>query len=299
MTRLRSALIAFAAIAVVGPGVSSAQAPAGGRQTTAEQPPRSAGQPTASAPVVLYQNTQTAQEIQEQLREILARYPPSLRQVIQLDPTLLDRSDYIAAYPQLVAFLQQHPDVVRNPGFYFGTPFTRDRPETDRERTLNVIKNMTENIGFLAGFLTVVSLLYALLRHAIEYRRWRTQIRAQTEVHTKLLDRMTNNQELFAYLETSLGRRFLEAPALAAPASATAPVMRILWSVQIGVVVVAAGIGFWIARATVQDDALVSVFQVMGSLAVSVGVGFVASALLSWALSLRMGLMAAPAAKVD
>jgi hypothetical protein len=63
-----------------------------------------------------------------------------------------------------------------------------------------------------------------------------------------------------------------------APAASIAPVARILWSVQIGVVVVAAGIGFWIARTTVTDADLISVFQVMGSLAMSVGVGFVVSA---------------------
>ena len=113
---------------------------------------------------------------------------------------------------------------------------------------------------------------------------------------------MTNNQELLAYIETSAGRRFLEAPVplmAQPPASSIAPVARILWSVQIGIVVVAAGIGFWIARGTVDDADLISVFQVMGSLAIAVGVGFVVSALMSWALSQRMGLLAAPQAKAE
>jgi len=142
----------------------------------------------------------------------------------------------------------------------------------------------------------VIALVYALLRQTLEYRRWRRHIQIQTDIHTKLLDRMTNNQELLAYIETSAGRRFLEAPVplmAQAPASSIAPVARILWSVQIGVVLVAAGIGFWIARTTVNDPDLISIFQVMGSLAMSVGVGFVVSALMSWALSQRMGLLAA------
>jgi len=84
------------------------------------------------------------------------------------------------------------------------------------------------------------------------------------------------------------------------PALSLAPVARILWSVQIGVVVVAAGIGFWIARTSVDDVDLASVFQVMGSLAIAVGVGFVLSAILSWALSQRMGLIAsAPVVKAE
>ena len=79
----------------------------------------------------------------------------------------------------------------------------------------------------------------------------------------------------------------------------SAPVARILWSVQIGVVVVAAGVGFWIARGTVEDVDVANLFWVMGSLAMAVGIGFVASALVSWALSLRMGLIATPASKVE
>jgi hypothetical protein len=63
---------------------------------------------------------------------------------------------------------------------------------------------------------------------------------------------------------------------------------------------VALGIGFWIARGTVDDADLISVFQVMGSLAIAVGVGFVVSALMSWALSQRMGLLATtPPAKAE
>ena len=292
---------------MLGGGVvaSAAQQP---REPT---PPRAAPavpalqQPSAPAqpPVVVYQNPVNVREVQDQLREILAAYPPSVRQVIQLDPSLLQREDYMAAYPGLTAFLQQHPEVVRNPAFFFGEPFYAT-PRTDRERSLDVIRNTIDGIGFLAGFLTVISLIYALLRQALEYRRWRRQIQIQTDIHTKLLDRMTNNQELLAYIETSAGRRFLEAPMPLLPSAQTpgtslAPVARILWSVQIGVVVVAAGAGFWIARASVEDADLASVFNVMGSLAIAVGVGFVVSALLSWALSQRMGLIGAPVAKVE
>jgi len=257
-------------------------------------------------PFVVYQNTTNARDVQQQLREILDNYPPTVRQLLRLDPTLMQRPDYVAAYPALSAFLQQHPEILRNPSFYFGEQYF-EREQTDRERTLGVVRNAIDGIGFLTGFLVVITLVYSLLRQALEHRRWRRQIQIQTDVHTKLLDRMTNNQELLAYIETSAGRRFLEAPfPLTAAVQATplsiAPVARILWSVQIGVVVVAAGIGFWIARTSVDDVDLASVFQVMGSLAIAVGVGFVVSAMLSWALSQRMGLIntpVTPATKVE
>jgi uncharacterized membrane protein YciS (DUF1049 family) len=214
----------------------------------------------------------------------------------------MERPDYMTPYPALSAFLQQHPEVVRNPGFFFGEPFF-ERERTDRERALDVIRNMLDGVGFLAGFLVVISLIYSLLRQAIEYRRWRRQIQIQTDVHTKLLDRITNNQELLAYIETSAGRRFLDAPVpmvtTSGGAGTVAPLARILWSVQIGAVVVFAGVGFWIARTSVDDVDLASVFQVMGLLAIAVGVGFVVSAVLAWVLSQRMGLISTPAAKVE
>lgn len=301
MNRFHTAsFVLAAAVATSATSISAQEAPVPSRPRTAPAAPVVTVQP--APPVVLYQGQTNARDVQQQLREILDAYPPSLRQLIRLDPTLMQRDDFMAPYPALAAFLQQHPEVARNPGFYFGEQYF-ERERTDRERTLDMVRNTIDGIGFLAGFLTVITLLYALLRQALEYRRWRRQIQIQTDIHTKLLDRMTNNQELLAYIETSAGRRFLEAPmplmAAQTPSMSIAPVARILWSVQIGVVVVAAGIGFWIARTSVDDVDLASVFQVMGSLAIAVGVGFVASAMLSWALSQRMGLIAASATKAE
>jgi len=307
MNRIRPASLLVAGALIAGGGSQPAlaqpqglQAPERLRNAPVAPVPVAAAQP----PVVVYQNpadVPNAENVRDQLRHILEAYPPSLRQVVALDPSLLQREDYIAPYPALSAFLQQHPEVIRNPNFYFGAP-SYERPYTESDRRVAAVQDILQGMTVLTGFLTVVALLYALLRQSLEYRRWRRQIQLQTEIHTKLLDRMTNNQELLAYMETSAGRRFLEAPMplmAQAPSTSFAPVARILWSVQIGIVVVAAGVGFWIARGTVNDPDLISVFQVMGSLAMAVGVGFVVSALMSWALSQRMGLLAAPPAKAE
>ena len=45
----------------------------------------------------------------------------------------------------------------------------------------------------------------------MENRRWNRIFRLQTEVHTKLIDRFGNNQELLTYMDTEAGKRFLEA----------------------------------------------------------------------------------------
>ena len=289
MNRFHTASFALAGVLAV-----AAASPVLG-QIQSVQPRNAPAAPQPSAPVVVYQNPTNAREVQNQLREILDQYPPTLRQLIRLDPSLMQREDYMASYPALSAFLQQHPEIMRNPAFYFGEQYF-ERQRTDRERMLDLVRNMIDGVGFLTGFLVVISLVYSLLRQAIEYRRWRRQIQIQTDVHTKLLDRMTNNQELLSYIETPAGRRFLESPvpmavAQSPLAGSIAPIARILWSVQIGAVVVAAGVGFWIARASVDDVDLASVFQVMGSLAIAVGIGFVVSGILSWALSQRLGLI--------
>jgi hypothetical protein len=303
MKRIHIAGLALATTLAAPVAPVSAQVQVQGIQPPRPSQPGAPGVPAQGPqpPFVVYQNSSNAREVQQQLREILDDYPPTLRQLIRLDPSLMQREDYMAAYPALVGFLQQHPEILRNPSFYFGEQYF-ERERTDRERTLDMVRNTIDGIGFLTGFLVVITLVYSLLRQAIEYRRWRRQIQIQTEVHTKLLDRITNNQELLAYIETSAGRRFLEAPVplVAAPSMNIAPVARILWSVQIGVVVVAAGVGFWIARTSVEDVDLASVFNVMGSLAMAIGVGFVVSAVSSWGLAQRMGLMTAtPATKVE
>src|SRR3954470_22038229 len=79
------------------------------------------------SPVVVYQNPNeipNARNIEEQLRRIMDAYPPSLRVVLQNDPALLQRDDYVAPYPALALFLQQHPEVVRNPSFFLGQPYS-------------------------------------------------------------------------------------------------------------------------------------------------------------------------------
>src|SRR5438034_1067944 len=65
---------------------------------------------------------QNASETRERVRQILDQYPPSLRQVLRLDPSLITRPDYMSSYPTLAAYLAQHPEVAHNPTFFLGGP---------------------------------------------------------------------------------------------------------------------------------------------------------------------------------
>src|SRR5438552_3460320 len=65
---------------------------------------------------------QSARDTRQRLREILDQYPPSVGQVLRLDPSLMTRPDYLGPYPMLANFLQAHPEVAHNPLFFFGEP---------------------------------------------------------------------------------------------------------------------------------------------------------------------------------
>jgi hypothetical protein len=148
-------------------------------------------------------------------------------------------------------------------------------------------------IGLFIGFMTVVTILAALVKQAVEYRRWLRQTRMQTEVHTKILDRMQSNDELLAYIQTPAGRNFLEFTPIStesAPKVVNAPLSRILWSVQAGVVLAALGLGLRYAQGSVPEE-IVPAFTVLGVVVMALGIGAVVSAVVAYLLSARLGLL--------
>ena len=131
-----------------------------------------------------------------------------------------------------------------------------------------------------------------MIKTVIDHRRWLRVSKIQSEVHSKLLDRFTSNQDLLAYIETPAGRRFLEsAPILIdGPRALSAPVSRILFSVQIGIVLALAGIGLQYVSRDIVTEVAQPLF-VLGILSLAVGTGFVLSALIAYVLSQRLGLL--------
>jgi hypothetical protein len=262
--------------------------------------PASAAQAPANRLVV--GDEENARETRERLNNLLRQYPPSLGEVLRIDPTLLTNEGYLAPYPALVAFLAQHPEVAHNPGYFIGE-FRFNSQETNATyRKINLIEGILAGLAVFCGFLTVIAVVGWLLKTLIDYRRWLRLSKVQTEVHTKLIDRFTSNEELLAYIQTPVGRRFLESapiPMDAGPRAISAPVGRILWSVQAGLVVGLAGVGllYVSARLAANNGDLADVAQVpfvVGMLALAIGVGFVLSALVSYFLSLRLGLFEQP-----
>jgi hypothetical protein len=257
--------------------------PAHGQQ---EIPPRlrERGQPFAEP------GTQNAHNTRSELQNLLWQLPPSVRNVLQNDPSLIERADYLAPYPDLAEFLKQHPEVARTPTFFFGRPEDFNRPSDP----LDMFAGVLAGTGLFLAFMTLLFIVGSVARQVVEYRRWVRQTRIQTEVHTKILDRLQTNEDLLAYVQTPAGRHFLEFAPLAAagsdPGLTSAPLGRILWSVQAGVVLTALGIGLRYAQGTVPEE-IVPAFTVFGVIVMSLGIGAVISAIVAYVLSARLGLL--------
>jgi predicted naringenin-chalcone synthase len=150
-----------------------------------------------------------------------------------------------------------------------------------------------QGIAVFVVFVTVVSAILWIIRTIVEYRRWYRTSKVQTEVHTKLMDRFTSNEDLMAYIQTPSGRRFLESTPLsldAPPRTVGAPLSRILWSLQAGVVLAVASFGLLFTSNRVMEEVSQPLFAI-GVLVLALGIGFVVSAAASFLLSRRLGLL--------
>jgi hypothetical protein len=240
----------------------------------------------------------TARDTRERLREIFEQYPPSVAQVLRLDPSLLTKQDYLAPYPTLATYLAQHPEVAHNPVFFLGGSGIgpgQNYYTDNRTQAMRAIESVFEGLEFLIGFMTAVLTLAWLARAAIDHRRWLRATKIQVDAHTKIVDRLSSNEDLLAYMQSATGQQFLSASlgvpaAAAAPTAVGAPFNRILWSVQAGIVLAAAGAGLLFAKTGVIDE-VAQPLQVIAILSIALGIGFVASAFASYALSRQLGLV--------
>ena len=244
----------------------------------------------------LESQNENAWNTQQDLWRVMRQYPPAVGEIIQRDPSLLSKPDYMSAYPGLAAFIEQHPEIGRNPGFYFGTYQYRERSSQDR--AYNMMEDILGGLAGMTAGLMVLSVFIWLVRTIVDHRRWLRTSKVQVEMHTKLLDRLTTNEDLMAYAKSPAGSRFLESTpiSLEAESRASAPVGRIIWSMQAGIVLMALGGGLlW-----VQKDAIEEVRQgisVIQAIVGSVGVGLIVSAVVAYVVSGRLGIL--PAKKVE
>lgn len=258
------------------------------------QPAAPAAPPALPAAPTVIANIDSA-ETREQLREVLRRLPPEVGKALKLDPTLWNNQAYLGHYPALAAFVAAHPEVAHSPAYFLESVWVPGDPVPETN-SVRMWGRMMEAISILAVMLFFGGIFTWLIRTAIEHRRWSRLSRVQAEVHNKLLDRFAANEDLLAYVKTTAGRRFLEAAPipLEGPRAVGAPMNRVLWSTQAGVVLTAAGLGLTYVSNWSVDKDVAQPLAAIGVLAIAIGLGFVVSAALSFILSRKLGLWQPP-----
>jgi hypothetical protein len=242
----------------------------------------------------------------------LLRLSPTLTTVVSHDPSLLSNTDYVAHNnPQLAAFLTAHPEVARNPEFYLFSHLKHEdgQPDEALERAVwpDVYRSQGQPPAFeriwsdlvpLIAFAFGLSAIFVLARMFVENRRWSRIFKLQSDVHGKLIDKFTSNQELAAYMETDAGRKFLEAApipmGIEQGSRMPSAVARVLTPLQAGIVMVLLGIGLLSLRHAGPDMDTPMLF--FGTIVLMPGIGFIISAGVSWLLAAKLGLMPAETA---
>jgi hypothetical protein len=270
----------------------------------AQQRPAPAAPSLPAAPAA--PNERDVAEMQSELIHLL-RLSPTLTTVVSHDPSLLSNQEYVAKNnPQLAAFLAAHPEVARNPEFYLFSHLKPEEGQPDEalERAVwpDVYRVQNQPSSFdriwsdlipLIAFACGLAAIILLARMFIENRRWSRIFKLQSDVHGRLIERFTSNQELAAYMGSDAGRKFLEAAPIPVEFEQRqripSAVARILTPLQTGIVMVLLGIGLLQLRHTEPD--MNTPMLVFGTVVLMPGIGFIISAGVSWLLAARLGLM--------
>lgn len=224
-------------------------------------------------------------DVRVEFGNLLRQHPSSLRTVLAADPTLLGNREFLARYPEVQSYVDEHPSILANPAYYTADFVPYREPEA--------IEKVVEMLAILGSIAIAAFAFIWLVRAFIEQRRWNRLSRQQTEVHNKILDRFGTSAELLEYVKSPAGSRYLESapiPLHAEPApQANASTRRLMLSIQIGVVVVAAALGLALASIPFDGESSQGFFA-LGIIAFCIGGGFIASAIVSISLSKKLGL---------
>lgn len=142
--------------------------------------------------------------------------------------------------------------------------------------------------GQLAGVIGGVSgmIVFGFVIHTVltAWRRNR-QAKLQAEIQGRLLERFADAAELAEFLSGPAGERFLES----ATFERSRPHGRILGSIQAGIVITLTAIALlWLEGRWPHDE---EGFLFLGAVGLAIGIGFLLSAGVSYALSKAWGLM--------
>jgi hypothetical protein len=261
---------------------------------------------TTAAPTGQVPSEKDVADVQDQMLHLL-RLSPTMTAAVAADPSLLADQQYVArSNPELAQFMTSHPDIARNPEFYLFSKL--DPSEGRRDKALQrvvwpdltpvehgqsqasaVMHDMVPIILFPVFFLAIVW----VVRIFVDSRRWNRTFKQQSEIHSRLIEKLGTSQELVAYMETEAGKRFLmntpNASDLEFGQRMPNTVSRVLTSLSTGIVLALVGVGFLLLRNAGTDTP--EPMLITGTLLLMPGLGFILSAGATWFLAKRLGLM--------
>ena len=139
-------------------------------------------------------------------------------------------------------------------------------------------------------------LIVATVFGAISFLAWvivdgirrKRELQVTSAFHDKLLDRMSNARELAEFMDSPGGSKFIDTISV----ERTHPGQRILRAVLVGIVLCSAGIGCRMVswQQSLLDPEAVEGFMILGILLLSIGVGYLVSAVASFVLQRTLGL---------
>jgi len=256
---------------------------------------------------------------QQELISFLAAHADVYSELLK-QPKLIRDKAYLLRHPELAAFLKEHPEVAQRSSFaevwpvpvemgQEAVPFLgRDtlagpcgpalkiqalQNEVEKARSGNYPDRFMGDVGPFLVFVIILGALLWVFKVILENRRWGKVAKVQAEVHSKLMEKFGSSQELLAYMGTDAGKRFLESQPFQLEAEGARPtpypVGRILLSVQLGMVVLLVGLGLLFLRSHLTAGA--EGCLIFGTLATTIGFGFLLSAAASYGLSQHLGLL--------
>jgi hypothetical protein len=212
---------------------------------------------------------------------------PEIANDVAGNPAAMSNANYLHEHPELQAFLDSHPQVKADPRAFISPREWRNEPPRSE---------LNDFMGDLAPLAAFVCALLAVLwgiRIVLENRRWNRSYKMHEELQTKLIEKFASGQDFNAYMQSDAGRRLLEwTPPVTDTTSRDLPnpIGRIFWSLQAGLLLLLMGLGLLEIRGHMApSDA--SVLLVFGTLGVTLGAGFILSALIAYGLSKHLGLI--------
>lgn len=208
---------------------------------------------------------------------------PEIESDVVWDPRRIRDPQYIQDHPEIQAFLESHPLVKADPrAFVSAGSF----------RILQRRSSTEEMLGWFIPFSVFICIMLTaiwMLRTFLENRRWSRTFKVHEDLHSKLVDKFGTGPELISYMESDAGRRLLEWTPPALEGRMPFAAGRIMLSLQAGLIMGLAGAGLLEIRGYVAEAA--EPLLVFGTLALTIGIGFCLSAILSYGISKHLGLL--------